>query len=90
MDQGLVIQWREEVPHLYAAQLVDAEGVAFYVGYVAEGPGSDVWRGYLGPMFTPVGMGPRKSVQQAIEQRALEVRRQRAIPRGEAIERRGG
>jgi len=28
------------------------------VGYVAEGPGSDVWRGYLGRTFTPVGMGP--------------------------------
>ncbi len=76
MDQGLVIQWREEAPHLYAAQLVDAEGVAFYVGYVAEGPGSDVWRGYLGRTFTPVGMGSRAAVQAAVEQRAVEIMRQ--------------
>ncbi len=75
MDEDLVIQWREEAPHLYAAQIVDEEGVAIYVGYVAEGPGSDVWRGYLGRTFTPVGMGPRVSVQGAIEHRVVEIMR---------------
>jgi len=74
MDEDLVIQWREDAPHLYTAQIVDREGTAVYVGYVAEGPGSDVWRGYLGRTFTPVGMGPRAAVQAAVEQRALEAR----------------
>jgi len=73
MEQDLMIQWREEAPHLYAAQIVDEEGVAIYVGYVAEGPGSDVWRGYLGRIFTPVGMGPRAAVRAAVEQRVRDM-----------------
>jgi len=73
MRQDLVIHWREEAPHLYAAQLVDADGAAVYVGYVAAGPDQDLWRGYLGRTFTPVGMGPRARVQQAIEQRARAI-----------------
>jgi len=73
MRQDLVIHWREEAPHLYAAQVVDADGAAIYVGYVAAGPGHDLWRGYLGRTFMPIGMGSRARVQQAIEQRARAI-----------------
>jgi len=73
MGQDLVIQWREEAPHLYAAQVVDADGAAVYVGYVAAGPGPDLWRGYLGRTFTPIGMGPRARVQESLERRARAI-----------------
>jgi len=72
MGQDLVIHWREEAPHLYAAQVVDADGAAIYVGYVAAGPAPDLWRGSLGRTFTPVGMGPRAVMQRAVEQHVLE------------------
>ncbi len=73
MRQDLVIHWREEAPHLYAAQVVDADSAAVYVGYVAAGPSPDLWRGYLGRIFTPIGMGLRARVQQAIERRACAI-----------------
>jgi len=37
------------------------------------GLGDDVWRGYVGRSFEPVGMGPRVAMQEAVVRRALEV-----------------
>jgi hypothetical protein len=78
MGQDLVIHWREEAPHICAAQLVDGQGRSVYVGYVAEGHGHDLWRGDLGRTFTPVGMGSRATVQQVIEQQARGLLTQRS------------
>jgi len=52
-----------------------------YVGYLARDAG-DTWRGYLGVSFVPVGVGPRETLQEMIEQRAWELLRAGALTRG--------
>ncbi len=51
-----------------------------YIGYVAHDAG-DVWRGYLGRDFVPVGVGPREALQGMIERRAWELVRAGALTR---------
>ena len=48
--------------------MTTADGADLYAGYVAVTPGTDVWRGYVGRGFVPLGMGPRAVMQAAVEQ----------------------
>jgi len=71
------IRWIERSPKLHEARATLPDGRDPYVGYVATDPGmglgDDVWRGYVGRSFEPVGMGPRVAMQEAVVRRALEV-----------------
>ncbi len=61
-----------------------------YVGYVARDVG-DIWRGYLGIDFVPVGVGEREALQEMIEERAWDLMRAGALTRrgeGDATEER--
>ncbi len=39
----------------------------------ADTPGADVWRGYIGRGFVPLGMGPHTAMQAAVEQRVRDI-----------------
>jgi len=69
------ITWRPvNVPDLLEARLVVGDGNdgGLYAGYVARTPGdgNDAWRGYIGLMHLPVGIGRRPAVQAAVERAA--------------------
>ncbi len=68
-----MIHWIERSPYLHEARLTTTDGADLYAGYVAVTPGTDVWRGYVGRGFIPLGMGPLMVMQRAVEQRALEM-----------------
>ena len=52
--------------------MTTADSADLYAGYVAVTPGADVWRGYVGRGFSPLGMGPLTDMQRAVEQRVAE------------------
>ncbi len=68
-----MIRWIERAPYLHEARLTTAEGADLYAGYVAVTPGTDVWRGYVGRGFVPLGMGPRAVMQAAVAQQVMEI-----------------
>ncbi len=78
MSTAPVIRWIERSPDLHEARVTLPDGRDLYVGYVATDPGMDlsmghdVWRGYVGVGFIPVGMGPRDVMRRAVEQRVAE------------------
>jgi len=49
------------------------DGADRYAGYIATTPGDDVWRGYVGRGFVPIGMGPRMVMQAAVAQQVTEM-----------------
>jgi hypothetical protein len=63
-----MIRWLERSPYLHEARVTTADGADLYAGYVAVMPGTDVWRGYIGRGFVPLGVGPRMEIQAAVEQ----------------------
>ncbi len=67
------IRWLERSPYLHEARITAADGVDLYAGYVAVTPGADVWRGYVGRGFVPLGLGPRTVMQAAVEQRVRDI-----------------
>ncbi len=68
-----MIYWIERSPYLHEARLTTADGADLYAGYVAVSPGYDDWRGYVGRGFVPLGMGPRRVMQAAVERRVREI-----------------
>ncbi len=49
------------------------DGADLYAGYVAVTPGADVWRGYVGRGFIPLGMGARPEMQAVVAQQVMEM-----------------
>lgn len=84
--RGLIC-WRQQSPDLHEAVLRAADGRAVYVGYVARTPPRAVWRGYVGPSFAPVGMGPLEIMKAAVEQRVRDAGLTETAGRGERGER---
>jgi len=72
MSAALAIRWIECSPSLHEARVTLPDGTDTYVGYVAVSPGDDVWRGYVGVGFIPVGMGPYNVMRRVVEQRVAE------------------
>ncbi len=68
-----MIHWIERSPYLHEARATTADGADLYGGYVATAPGDDVWRGYVGRGFVPLGMGPLTVMQAAVEQGARDI-----------------
>ncbi len=68
-----MIYWIERSPYLHEARLTTADGADLYAGYVAVTPGTDVWRGYIGRGFVPLGMGPRTVMQAAVAARVRDL-----------------
>ncbi len=75
MSAAPAIRWIERSPYLHEARLTTADGADLYAGYVAMTPGANVWRGYVGRGFVPLGMGPRTTMQATVEQRVVEIMR---------------
>ncbi len=73
MSATPMIHWIERSPYLHEARLTTADGADLYAGYVAVTPGANVWRGYIGRGFVPLGLGPRMEMQAAVEQRVAEI-----------------
>lgn len=69
---ALVIRWIERAPDFYEARLTTPDGGVVYLGYIAVTPGAAVWRGYGGRGFEPVGLGPRATMEEAVERRTVE------------------
>ncbi len=67
------IRWMVRSPYLLEARVTTTDGADLYAGYVAVTPGTDVWRGYVGRGFIPLGMGPRTVMQRAVEQRVTDI-----------------
>lgn len=76
MSAALATRWIERSPSLHEARVTLPHGTDAYVGYVATTPGHDVWRGYVGVGFIPVGMGPRNVMRRAVQQRVAEALKQ--------------
>ncbi len=53
--------------------MTTAEGMDLYAGYVAVTPGTDVWRGYIGRGFVPLGLGSLTEMQRTVAQRVAEI-----------------
>lgn len=65
-----MIRWVERLPScLQEARLTLPDGREVYMGYVAQTPDSEEWRGYVGADFESVGMGPQSVMRRAVEQR---------------------
>ncbi len=73
MNVASMIRWMVRSPYLLEARVTTADGADLYAGYVAVTPGDDVWRGYVGRRFVPLGMGPRTVMQAAVVQRVAEL-----------------
>jgi len=73
MSAARAIRWIERSPYLHEARVTTADSADLYAGYVAVTPGADVWRGYVGRGFSPLGMGPLTDMQRAVEQRVAEI-----------------
>ncbi len=73
MSKAPMIRWIERSPYLHEARVTTAEGMDLYAGYVAVTPGTDVWRGYVGRGFVPLGTGPLTMMQAAVERRGAEI-----------------
>jgi len=68
-----LICWIERSLYLHEARVITADGADLYAGYVAVTPGDDVWRGYVGRGFIPLGMGARPEMRAAVERRVTEI-----------------
>lgn len=80
MSTTSTIHWTERSPDLLEARAVLPNGRDVFVGYIAASPGEGVWRGYVGVGFSPVGRGPRRVMQHAVEQRVAEILQQAEAP----------
>ncbi len=67
------IRWMVRSPYLLEARVTTADGADLYAGYVAVTPGADVWRGYVGRGFVPLGVGPLTVMQAVVAQRVAEI-----------------
>ncbi len=76
LSNAPTIRWIERTPALHEARATLRDGHDVYVGYVATDPGmglgDDVWRGYVGVGFGPVGVGPRDVMRRVVEEHAVE------------------
>ncbi len=69
-----MIHWVERLPSsLQEARLTLPDGRDLYVGYVAQTPGREEWRGYVGTDFESVGVGSQSVMRRAVEQRVREL-----------------
>jgi len=73
MSTTPAIHWIERSPDLHEARVTADDGAVLYAGYVAVTPGADVWRGYVGRGFVPLGMGPRTVMQRAVARQVTEM-----------------
>ncbi len=73
MSTPPAIHWIARAADLYEARVLLPNGRDVFAGYIAASPGEGVWRGYVGADFSPVGMGPRAVMQQAVAQRVAEI-----------------
>ncbi len=73
MSAAPAIRWIERSPYLREARLTTDGGADLYAGYVAVTPGADVWRGYVGRGFVPLGVGTRTEMQAAVEERVADI-----------------
>ncbi len=67
------IHWTERSPYLHEARITTADGRDVFAGYIAASLGEDVWRGYVGVGYTPLGTGPLTEMQAAVEQRVADI-----------------
>jgi len=73
MNAAAVIHWIERSPYLHEARVTTTDDADLYAGYVAVTPGTDVWRGYVGRGFIPLGVRSLTEMQAAVAQQVTEI-----------------